>query len=153
MPPLPLNGTARTSAADCTPGTARTFSIVPLKKRAMSSGFAYFVCGSRNCSVNTFDASKPSGACWTASRLWMSSAESATSATDSAISTTMNASRVRRPAPEARRKPACSVRAEIRARRPQRRRQAAEQRHGKRHRAVEQEHDRIERQIGRDRHR
>jgi hypothetical protein len=69
VPPLPLNGTARTSAADSTFGMARTFSMALLKNRAMFSGFGYLFCGRRNCSVKTFDWSNPSGACCTASKL------------------------------------------------------------------------------------
>jgi hypothetical protein len=93
-----------------TPGIARTLWIAALKNRAMASGFEYLFCGRRNCSVNTRDASKPIGARCTAIRLWISSADTATSVTDSAISTTIRTSRVRRPAPVARRDPACSTR-------------------------------------------
>src|SRR5215207_3960905 len=52
--PLPVNGNARTSAADSMPGTDRISVIVRSNIAQILSGVSYFTAGRRNCIVMRF---------------------------------------------------------------------------------------------------
>ena len=121
----------------------------------MSSGFAYLLCGSRNCSVNTFARIEAERHLLHRQQALNQQRRTAPRAsTDSAISTTTSTSRGRRPAPDARRSRACSTRLRSGARRAQRRRQRRTASRRRRPTPTgEQQHAAIERDVVGDRHR